>query len=297
MASAKISPLHSGDRIAIAAPSGAFDPKRFRKAVHLLKKSGFRPRYRRDIFSRRGYLAGSDQRRAAELNDILTDPTIKAVLFARGGFGCQRILPLLKNRIVGHKILIGSSDLTTLLLHFWKKLKRPSYYGPMVAPHLIHERSVKRLVKILTNPEVLKKQRLTAKKIIRPGKAEGRLMGGCLSLIIASLGTPWEIETKGSILFLEDTHELPYAIDRMLTHLEQAGKFKGVKGIILGTFRMGKVCFPKRAEDVFREKFKTFKGPVLWGLPFGHCPQPLILPLGGRAKIVGKRLMITRGIF
>jgi muramoyltetrapeptide carboxypeptidase len=295
----KPKPLKQGDLIAIAAPAGPFDRPRFLRGVNLLKKSKFKVTFRKGIFNRHRrlpYLAGEDLRRAQELNAWLADPRSKALLFARGGFGCQRILPLLKNRCLP-KIVVGSSDLTVLLSHLWTKHRLPSLYGPMVAPHLILKKNVTRLSRALTDTNYFKKQKLVAKRILRPGNAEGRLVGGCLSLVISTLGTPWEIDTKESLLFLEDTNEESYAVDRMLTQLEQSGKLRGVRGIVFGTFRHGKTLFPSKVETVLQERFRTFRGPVLWGLRFGHCPNPLIIPFGGVGRIKGNQLLILKGIF
>lgn len=289
-------PLKRDDTIAIAAPAGPFDRGRFLRGVSFLKKAGFRVTYEKGIFSRKDYLAGGDTRRARELNRTLADPKAGALLFARGGYGCLRILPLLKERF-SPKIVVGSSDLTLLLIHLWKRFRMRSYYGPMVTPHLIQRESVARLQRALTDPLFHKKQRLVARKILRPGHASGRLVGGCLTLLVSTLGTPWEIDTDGALLFLEDTHEEAYAVDRMLTQLEQAGKLKKIRGIILGTFRQKKILFPASVKAVFQEKFKKFRGPVLWGLRFGHCPDPLLIPFGGEGRIDGRRLVLTRGVF
>jgi muramoyltetrapeptide carboxypeptidase len=167
----------------------------------------------------------------------------------------------------------------------------------MVAPHLIEPKTAARVARALTDPDFFDGRPLRAKAALRGGRAWGRLVGGCLSLITATLGTPWEIDTKGCILFLEDTNEEPYAVDRLLTQLDQAGKFKGVKGLVFGTFKQKNVLFPPSIRKVVAEKFKRFPGPVLWGVRFGHCRDPLILPFGGEGRIEGKRLVVTRGIF
>lgn len=288
-------PAQPGDLIAIAAPAGPFDRRRFQRGVSLLKKAGFGVAFRSDIFARLPYLAGEDRRRARELSEALEAP-FSALLFARGGYGCQRALPLLKAKI-SPKIVMGSSDLTAVLIHLWKKYRMPSYYGPMVAPHLTDPKTVARVARALTDPDFFDRQPLQAKAALRGGRARGRMAGGCLSLITATLGTPWEIDTKGCILFLEDTNEEPYAVDRLLTQLDQAGKLKGVKGIVLGTFKQKNVLFPASIRKVVAEKFKKFHGPVLWGVRFGHCKDPLILPFGGEGRIQGTRLVVTRGIF
>ncbi len=292
----KAEPLQKGDLVSIAAPAGPFNRTRFRKGVSLLKKAGFRVSFEKGIYARRDYLAGDDRRRASELDRSLSDNHSKAVLFARGGFGCQRVVPFLRKKC-HPKIVVGSSDLTVVLIHVWKRHRLPSYYGPMVAPHLIDPKNVKRLFRALTDPQFHRKQSITAKKVLKPGRASGRLVGGCLSLLTATLGTPWEVEIGDDLLFLEDTHEEAYAVDRMLTQLEQAGKLKKIRGLILGTFRQKQILFPKSVEQVFRDKFKSFRGPILWGIRFGHCPDPLFIPFGGKGRIQGNRLIVTEGIF
>lgn len=295
----KLKPLKKGDLIAIAAPAGPFERSDFLKGVSLIERVPFRVAYWKGIFSRSRllpYLAGDDHRRSEELLHHLSDPESKALLIARGGFGTQRLLPLLPKKCEP-KVVVGSSDLTVLLNCLWKKYGLPSYYGPMVAPHLYRRENASRLGRALTDPSFFKRQRLMAKEVIKPGKGEGTLIGGCLSLVVSTIGTPWEFETKGSLLFLEDTNESPYMVDRMLTQLEQAGKFKSVRGLILGTFRLGKTFFPPEILAVFRERFRDFPGPILWGMCFGHHPRPLLMPFGGRGRIEGRELIITQGIF
>lgn len=288
--------LTPGDTLFIAAPAGPFDRRKFLAGVAQLQKNGFRVRYRSDIFKRLNYLAGDDRRRLVEIQEALTDPRSKAVLFARGGYGCQRLLTRLPRRI-RPKILVGSSDLTVILNDLWKRFGLPSFYGPMVAPHLGDPKNAARLKRALTDPDFFQKQILKAKKIIRPGKAQGVIAGGCLSLIASTLGTPGEIDTKGKILVLEDTHEEPYRIDRLLTQMDQSGKFRGVRGIVLGTFRLRKVLFPSSIERVVRDRLNFFSGPILWGVRFGHCPDPKIIPLGVKARIQGDRLLVTQKLW
>lgn len=291
----KPAPLQKDDLITIAAPAGPFDLKRFRDGVANLKKTGFGVAMRKDINARHFYLAGDDRRRAAELNEALAMPT-PALLFARGGYGCQRIVPFLSGKMHA-KVVMGSSDLTVVLIHLWKQYRMPSYYGPMVAPHFTEPKNVARAVRALTDPKFFDRQPLIARKVLRAGKASGTLLGGCLSLITATLGTPLELDTRGSILFLEDTNEEPYAVDRMLTQLEQAGKFNGVRGFVFGTFKQKDTLFPTAIRNVMIEKLHHLRVPILWGVRFGHCKDPLILPFGGKGRIVGNRLVITKGIF
>jgi len=294
-------PLQPEDLIAVAAPAGRFEAARFRRGIERVRKNGFRVTYRRDIFSGTAFLAGTDSRRAVELKQYFQDSKSKALIFARGGYGCQRLLPLLSKTAFHPKVVVGSSDLTVLLNFIWKRFRRPTLYGPMVTPHLAPPttggRNARRLQAALMEKNFFDRQRLVGGQLLRPGKARGRIIGGCLSLVVSTLGTPYEIDTRGSIVFLEDTHEEPYAVDRLLTQLIQAGKLRGVRGIVLGTFRLGRRLFPTEVRAVCRERFSDFNGPVLWGVRFGHCPEPLIVPFGGMGRIAGKRLFIEKGLF
>ena len=248
-------------------------------------------------------MAGSDRRRLTELTEALQDKTAKALLFARGGYGTQRLLPTLNGHRISPKVVVGLSDLTVLLNYLWQQHSLPSLYGPLVAPHLGNPINSKRLARALTEPDYFQRQKLTAREIlgcrgVLPyAPTRGILVGGCLSLIISTLGTPFECDTVHKILFLEDTQEEPYAVDRMLTQLKQAGKLKQVRGIVLGTFLLKNKLFPAKIKNVVQECLKDFPGPVLWGVRFGHCPDPLIVPIGLPARIEGHQLIIEKGIF
>ncbi len=282
--------------VLVAAPAGPFKNDLFDQGIANLRKVGFIPKYRSDIRSREKFLAGTDSRRASELAQMLRDPASDILLFARGGYGCQRIAEKLPEKIP-KKILIGSSDLTVLLNAVWQKYRLPSLYGPMVAPHFRDMKNAKRLRRVLTDPNYFSNQRLLAKEALHPGKAVGTIVGGCLSLVVSTLKTPWEIDTNGRILLLEDTQEAPYKVDRMLTQLIQAGKLKNVKAVVLGTFRLKENGFPKEIRDVVKDRLRAFKGPVLWGVPFGHCPRPLYVPIGLKGMVSGKELKITETLF
>ena len=277
--------------VLITAPAGPFKKKFFNQGVRHIEKAGFNVSFEPSISSKERFLAGSDQRRSQELNKALVNQKAHALLFARGGYGCQRLLSQLPKKIFP-KILIGSSDLTALLNTVWQQYKIPTVYGPMVAPHFRDTKNIPALKKILTDPHFFQKQKLKAKKVIRSGRAEGVIVGGCLSLIISTLKTPYEINTDGKILLLEDTHEAPYKVDRMLTQLIQSRKLDRVKGLVLGTFRLKETIFPKEIYDVFCERFKNFKIPILWGIPFGHCEYPLYVPIGLKGEISGQELKV-----
>ncbi|MBI1909778.1 MAG: LD-carboxypeptidase [Deltaproteobacteria bacterium] len=276
--------LRDGDLIGLAAPASPFDKDLFRQGVKNIQRIGFAARYRQDIFSRQGYLAGPDRRRAGELNRLFADPKVKAILAVRGGYGSSRIIPYLDEKVIRNnpKLLIGYSDMTLLQLYLWKRFGLPSLHGPMLLPHFCARNSgfyLKRVASFLRGERLV----IPLKKgqFLQRGKAKGLLIGGCLSLIVGTLGTPFEIDTDGAILFFEDTGEKPYAVDRMLSHLKNAGKFKKLKGLLIG-------CFPPPFLKVFKGYFKEVKGPVVFGLPFGHASHPVLLPVGVMASLDSK---------
>ena len=278
--------LHSGDTIALVAPAGPFDAAWFRAGQEALCHLGFELLSRHDIGARQGYLAGSDRRRQQELQEMLERRDVAAVIAARGGYGTLRALPALRLAALRQpKIVIGSSDLTPLLLALWQHKRWVTFYGPMVAPHFGHQASaawLARLRRRLTTPQAWSGRSLSGTRTLRRGTAEGRLVGGCLSLLTATLGTPYEVETRGALLFFEDVNEAPYRIDRLLTQLLLAGKFRGVRGVAVGTLKGG--------ETVVRERLGGLGIPILWGLPFGHRPRPELVPIGIRARLAGDRL-------
>lgn len=285
----RFKPLKEGDVLGIAAPASPFDRQKFKKALSVLGQMGFKARYRKDIFKTEGYLAGSDKRRATEINQLFADPKVKALMAVRGGYGCSRLIEHLDLKSISKnkKLLVGFSDLTVLQLYLWNKLKLPSLYGPMFVSQFgneVSEAYVKKIARILRGEVKDLSLSFGTSQVIRKGKAHGRLMGGCLSLLVASIGTPYEVDTTDAILFFEDQGEAPYKIDRMLTQLRLAGKFKKVRGILIG--QMSGTPWSAREETVFFKKiFAGFKGPLLCRMPFGHIREPVPLPIGVMATL------------
>jgi muramoyltetrapeptide carboxypeptidase len=222
---------------------------------------------------------------------FIEDPEVNAILALRGGYGCSRLIPRLdEKRLRSHcKPFIGFSDLTTLHLYFKRRLGWVTFHGPMVAspnfPSAVSGQG-NHLRSLLCDPNYLPCLRFQEMQVIAPGVADGKLVGGCLSLVVASLGTPYEIRTEGKILFLEDLGEPPYRIDRMLMQLKLAGKLQETAGVLLGTF---KECEPGNPDytllDVFQEILQPLGVPVLYGFPAGHGQENWAIPLG-----VGVRL-------
>jgi muramoyltetrapeptide carboxypeptidase len=283
--------IRPGAVVGIAAPAGVVDREQLERGEHMLRRLGFEPRHRSDIFERRGYLAGDDERRADELMELVRDPQVEAIICARGGYGCHRIVSRLDAAVVRRaaKPLVGYSDVTTLLLWQRRRAGLMGIHGPMLERDLAPgSESIQSLQRALTGsgPPL----RL-AGKTVSGGWAEGRLVGGSLSLVVASLGTPWEIDTRGAILMLEDTGEPPYRIDRMLQHLLAAGKLAEVVGVgVGGTVGCEDDRYPDLGVDVLLAEILAPLGvPVLSELPFGHGVENVAWPFGGRAAIDADR--------
>jgi muramoyltetrapeptide carboxypeptidase len=271
----------------VVAPAGAVDADRLHAGLAALERLGVRARLGQGVLEQRAYLAGADAVRLADLTAMLADPEVRAIFCARGGFGSQRLVPSVDPARwhADPKPLVGYSDVTAL----HGALARAgvaSFHGPMVATDLargLTPASEASLWATLSDPEA----RLDAPvpTPIRPGRGRGRLVGGCLSVVVAALGTPWAVETAGAVVFLEDVHEWPYRIDRLLLQLRQAGVFAHVAGVVFGTMATCPSARGVGALDVVREAFEDAPFPVGFGLPSGHVPpgapvENLTLPLG-----------------
>jgi muramoyltetrapeptide carboxypeptidase len=280
-----------GDTIGIAAPAGPVDPAMLEAGEAHLKRLGFETHRAADLTDRRGYLAGSDERRAREFMELVRNPEVAAIVCARGGYGCHRIVSMLNAEEVREaaKPLVGYSDVTTLLLWQRQIAGLTGIHGPMLerGSELAAE-SKQSLYRALTGTGPL--PHLRGKTLV-PGWAEGRTIGGSLNLVVASLGTAWEIDTRGAILLLEDVNEAPYRVDRMLQQLIAAGKLAEVVGIGIGSMTgCSDARYPEPAvEEVLEEILGPLGLPVVSALPFGHCEPNWAWPVGARAAIDGAR--------
>ncbi len=286
--------LQPGDTVAIVAPASNLKADYLARGRAELERLGFRVRYRDDILSRDRYTAGSDERRAAELMEAFTDETVKAVWAARGGYGAMRLFDRLDFEALSRypRIFIGYSDLTALHLLFFNRLGWVTFHGPMAARELAdgepaYDRDC--LLRALTSTKPLGPVGSPGLEALHGSEpVTGRLIGGCLSLISATIGTPAEIETRDSILFLEDTATKPYALDRMLQHLRLSGKFDAVRGIVFGEMTDCEQHPDQgyRLQEVLADCTAGLGIPVLFGLKSGHSPVGnLTLPLGLEATL------------
>lgn len=282
--------LRAGDRVGIAAPSGFVRSGPFLQGVRVLEEWGLKPVFRQQLFSRHRYFAGSHRRRLRELQLLIDRDDIGALLFPRGGFGLHHILPQLKLSRLRRfpKRIIGYSDLTMLLERIRSEIGLVTYYGPTVwaLGARDHSRVRQDYRRILLGAGVGPKWRLSKTQILRQGRGEGELMGGCLTLLSMSIGTSFEIETRNRILLLEDINEPPYRFERLLLHLKQSGKLKNVRGLVISAHDAGRMrTAPREWKTMIKEVLADFRGPIVFGFRWGHMPNPHTLPLGMRARL------------
>jgi len=287
--------LVPGDAVAIAAPAGCLREEGrgfLERAVSSLRAMGFRVKASPPPFRRNRYLAGEDVERADELMAYFSDPDIRAVFCARGGYGSQRVIPLLDPGVIrsNPKILVGSSDITALLVYLLEECGLIPFHGPNVATRQFFDGDAKRTRASLKETLRLGLPSETPVcRVLKPGTGQGRIKGGCLSILVSTIGTAYEPDLRGSILFVEDVNEPPYRIDRMLTHMRQAGKLDQIEGLVLGEM-VG--CNDKEGtnlESVVLELFRHQDIPILSGFPSGHGAMNLTIPLGVRVFLDGGR--------
>lgn len=291
--------LRKGDLIGVVAPAGVVKPDDLAAGGRRLEELGFRVRLGRSVHRTARYLAGRDRERAADLTEMFTDPEVRAIVAARGGYGTSRVIPLLDPDLLSRhpKIFVGSSDLT-LLLHFLRTSCRfVTFHGPMVSPNFGKYSSPTTndtFIRVLGSTAAPGPFLLTGVKALKGGSAEGVLTGGCLTLVCQTIGTSYEIQTEDAILFLEDINEPPYRIDRMLTYLKQLGKFDAVRAVVFGLMPD---CHPSpqelyTLEDVIRDVLGELSCPILFDFPSGHGGTNVTLPFGVRAAVEGATLSV-----
>jgi muramoyltetrapeptide carboxypeptidase len=287
---AKPRALRPGGTIGIAAPAFPIDPKKLASGEAMWRRAGFQVQRRDDLLNVDGFLAGDDARRSKELSELFADPQIDVVVCARGGYGCHRIVSMLDAHQVraARKPLVGYSDITTLLLWQRRCAGMVGFHGPMLekGDHQTAE-TLAALVSVLTGASpgpVLRGRGLGG------GRAEGRLVGGNLVTLVASLGTPWEIDTRGAILLFEEIGERPYRIDRLMQQLRAAGKLDAVAGVGVGHLSgCDDSRYPRpSAEEVVAAVVGPLRVPLVLGLPFGHGAPNLAWPFGVRGRIDGE---------
>jgi muramoyltetrapeptide carboxypeptidase len=281
--------LQKGDVIGLVSPAGPVqNEENFMSGVSLLKEMGFQVKFpRTPLVSDVGYLAGQDWERAEEFHELWADSETKALLCVRGGYGSLRIIDSLDMKLIRQrpKILIGFSDISILLNTIFKETGLVTFHGPVLTT-LAHcgQQSVQLFYETLTGraPKRVKPARL---EVLAGGRARGRLLGGNLTTLVHLIGTPYEMTWDDTILFLEDTGEIPYRIDRMLTHLKLADRFDRLKGLILGTFTSDTAgnCPEYYTDPIWTRVLELMEEkniPIWANFPVGHGPDNYILPMG-----------------
>jgi muramoyltetrapeptide carboxypeptidase len=295
--------VRPGDRVGVAALSGPVHAGRLARGLVALGRLGFEVVPARNLAAvstaGNGLFAGDDAERLAAFHELAADPSLKAMFFARGGHGLLRLLPQLDWDLLActPRAYVGYSDLTPFLLEIVRRQGLAVFHGPLVAAELargLRMEEEESLLGALAGRYPVAHPLAGAQ---RAGTAQGPLLGGCLSLLVATLGTPWAPDLEGSVLFVEDINEPAYRLDRMLTHLRLSGSLDGIRGMVMGHFDSGGPEVPPGEREALAalaaESLAGFDWPLAWGERSGHRAPNLTLPLGLPARLEeGPRLVL-----
>ena len=290
--------LERGGTIGLIGPSGAVrTADAIDRAIAETERMGFRVKRGESCGQAYGYLSGTDEVRARDVNNMFLDDEVDAIFCLKGGYGTMRMLDMLDyEAIAAHpKIFVGYSDITAMHIAMLEKSNLVTFHGPMpvscwadgpmddfTRDSLLNTIMQAQPVGEIVNPVGYEK------KTVNPGCCEGMLVGGNLSLIVGLLGTPYELDTKGRLLFIEDVGEKTYSLDRMLTHLRLAGKFEDCAGIVLGDFKNCEMEYPGYSfslEEIVRDVVAPCGKPIFSGLQSGHCTPKITLPFGVNCRM------------
>lgn len=293
--------LSPGDTIAVVSPASPLITTLHReRGTEAIERLGYRVVTAKHANDRHLLFAGREKVRAKDINTAFRDQSVRAIICTRGGCGTAQILPHIDYGLIAKnpKIVVGYSDITALQAAIFNATGLVTFYGPMVATDFgkgLTRYKISNFFSILTETErVMELKNPRNKKLITlcPGRAEGQLAGGCLSVVAASLGTRYEIDTKEKILFFEDIDEQPHRIDRYLIQLIQSGKLQQARGIIFGPFPRCEYLtkdnyfkFGVKLLDLIKERIAPFGIPAIYGLQFGHVNNKLTIPFGGNATL------------
>ena len=289
--------LRPGDRIAVVAPASPFARHEFDAGIAEIRALGFEPVFEESVFERTGYVAGSAATRARAWQRAWDDPSIAALVAARGGYGSVQILPLLDAAAVSRtaKAFIGYSDNTSILAWLTTRCGLVSFHGPMLERRLAkgmagYDRDT--FQRCLCRTEPVGEIEHAQLESLKAGEADGMLLGGTLTQLTASLGTPYAFDPPpGSVFFFDEVGERPYRIDRMLTQLRLSGLLARASAIVFGELpNCDEPGGSPAAKAAIRDVLGDFSGPILYGLPSGHTTgATLTLPFGVHSRVVGGR--------
>ena len=290
--------IKRGDVIGIVAPASApSSQEKIHKGAEYLERLGYRVKLGSNVRAVRGYLAGSDEQRATDLNEMFRDKKVKAIFAVRGGYGTPRLLPYLDYSLIRRnpKILVGYSDLTALQLGIFKKTGLVSFSGPMVGVEMFKgidaftEECFWKIITSTKKPGVIRNPDGRTLETLHKGEASGILLGGNLSLITSITGTPYLPSFKNSILYLEEVEEECYRFDRMMNQLKLAGIFRDTRGILVGELTDVKASDTSKpfltADEILDDYLTPLKKPVMKGLVYGHVARKITMPVGIKGRI------------
>lgn len=294
--------LKKGDTIGIIAPASCTSYEKVLEAKKNIENMGYRVILGECTKKAWYSYAGTDEERAKEINDFFKNKEIDAIICMRGGYGCNRLVELVDFQIIKEnpKIFIGYSDITTLHMAINEKTGLITFHGPMAVSNFLNgynEETYRHFIEVLSVPQEKRELKNFSKnlEVINGGKCQGKVVGGNLATLIATLGTEYDLDYNGKILFLEEIGEKTYKIDRFLNQLKKHGVLEKIKGVILGDFRN---CPPDSEKDmslleVFYDYFKDLRKPVVFNFESGHSEPMLTLPLGALCDIDGDNRKIT----
>jgi muramoyltetrapeptide carboxypeptidase len=274
--------------VGVAAISGPLEEARLESGLEALRSRGYRVVEASNLRRRDGFLAGTDAERARGYRELLSDPSVDAIFFARGGYGASRILERLDPREIdaNPKVHVGGSDLTALFAYMATHARLITFYGPLLAVQLAGGASLD--WEEVVSGSAPGPHAFPPDDVIRPGRAEGPIVGGCLSLIASLCGTPEAVGGAGRVLFWEDVGEDVYRLDRMLTQLERSGTFDGLQAMLIGSVASGRregMESPDEIRAWLRRRFADAPFPTAMGFPAGHLDVTRTIPLGSLARV------------
>lgn len=284
--------LNPGDCIGIIAPAGPITEAQLSNSMGKISHAGYQPLAADSALSRHGYLAGSDEERAAQINGMFANPDVKAIICARGGYGTTRILDLLDYDLIkkNPKIIGGYSDITALVMAIWKKTNLVTFHSSMLVPEDTDYTRTS-MWNIFGNGKKgtkIKCEAGTADGVVmKPGRCQGTLIGGNLTLLESLIGTKYDYNLHNKILFIEEINEPPYKIDRMLTHLRNSKSLSGLKGIIFGKMQGCEAQGDNSLslDEVLNDFISGLDIPVVKDFTFGHVKSRCTLPVGAKVSL------------
>jgi muramoyltetrapeptide carboxypeptidase len=285
--------LQKGGTVGVIAPAGPVTPSEIQPGIKLLESFGYKVIVSPHLYRRQDYVAGDDETRLGDLHSMLGNGDVKVIFCARGGYGTLRLLEKIDFELIRRnpKIIVGYSDISALLLAIYKKTGLVTFHGTMVRElSKNRNRNLRSFLDMVSSDEAWQLN-LSKGNALVPGQVKGRLLGGNLSLICHLLGTPFMPSLNKSILFVEEKEEPIYRIDRMMTHLRLSGQLRGLVGLIAGSFEgCGEISSINR---VLVDTVSHLQIPVVSGLPVGHGPENISLPLGVQASLDTEAMILS----